>query len=63
MTFGTERKAIIHWDSGLKLMKWRIAENKGLFFRKIMKRDESNIMRTTRLDYQTSWSTLSAKAR
>ena len=38
-------KAIIHWDSGLKLMKWRIAEKKLLFFRKIMMRDESNITR------------------
>ena len=30
---------------GLKLMKWRIAEKKMLFFRKIMMRDESNITR------------------
>ena len=29
-------KAIVHWDSGMKLMKWRIAEKKLLFFRKIM---------------------------
>ena len=38
-------KAIIHWDSGLKLMKWRIAEMKLLFFRKIMLKDDSNITR------------------
>ena len=38
-------KAILHWDSGLKLMKWRIAEKKLLFFRKIMLKEDSNITR------------------
>ena len=38
-------KAIIHWDSRLKLMKWRIAERKLLFLRKIMLKDDSNITR------------------
>ena len=35
-------KAILHWDSGIKLMKWRIAEKKLLFFSKIMLKEESN---------------------
>ena len=38
-------KAIIYWDSGQKLIKWRIAKKKLLFFGKIMLRDESNITR------------------
>ena len=38
-------KAIIHWDSGLKVMKSRITKRKLLFFRKIMLKDESNITR------------------
>ena len=36
---------IIHWDSGLQLMKCRIVEKKLLFLRKTMERDESNITR------------------
>ena len=36
-------KAILHWDSGMKLMKWRIAEKKLLFVRKIMLKEDSNI--------------------
>ena len=38
-------KAIIHWDSGRKLMKWRIAEKKLLFVRKLMMKDVTNIAR------------------
>ena len=38
-------KAILHWDSGMTLMKWRIAEKKLLFFRKIMLKEERNITR------------------
>ena len=38
-------KAILHWDSGMKLMKWRIAEKKLLFYRKIMLKEERNITR------------------
>ena len=38
-------KAILHWDSGMKLMKWKIAKKKLLFFRKIMLKEESNITR------------------
>ena len=36
-------KAIIHWDSRLQLMTWRIVENKLLFLRKTMMRDENNV--------------------
>ena len=43
-------KAILHWDSGMKLMKWRIAEKKLLFFMKIMLKEESNITRKALLN-------------
>ena len=43
-------KAIIHWDSGLQLMKWRIAEEKLLFLRKIMLLEERNITRRALLN-------------
>ena len=43
-------KAILHWDSGMKLMKWRIAEKKLLFVRKIMMKEESNIARKALLN-------------
>ena len=36
-------KAILHWDTDMKLMKWRIAERKLKFASKIMKRENSNI--------------------
>ena len=38
-------KAILHWNSGMKVIKWRIAEMKLHFFRKIMLKEESNITR------------------
>ena len=36
-------KAILHWDSGLKMMKWQIADQYLLFLRKTKKREDSNI--------------------
>ena len=36
-------KAILHWDGGMELMKWRIALKKMLFVRKTMLRDDDNI--------------------
>ena len=36
-------KAILHWDSGLKLMRWRIAEKKLRFLGKLMAKEEYNI--------------------
>ena len=36
-------KAILHWDTDMKLMKWRIAERKLKFASKIMIRENSNI--------------------
>ena len=36
-------KAILHWDSGMELMKWRIAKQKLLFLRKLMDKEDSNI--------------------
>ena len=43
-------KAILHWDSGLKMMKWQIAEKKLLFLRKTMEREDSNITRKALLN-------------
>ena len=39
----TTPKAIVHWDTGMKLMKWRISERKLKFVSKIMTRENSNI--------------------
>ena len=39
----TTPKAILHWDTKMKLMKWRIAERKLKFVNKIMAREDSNI--------------------
>ena len=36
-------KAIIHWDSGLPSMKWRIAQKKLIFLKKLMAKDDKNI--------------------
>ena len=36
-------KAILHWDSGLKLMRWRIAEKKLRFLGKLMAKEDFNI--------------------
>jgi hypothetical protein len=36
-------KAILHWDGGMELMKWRIAKQKLFFLRKLMLKDDSNI--------------------
>jgi hypothetical protein len=36
-------KAILHWDGGMELMKWRIAKQKLLFLRKLMEKEDSNI--------------------
>ena len=36
-------KAILHWDSGLKLMRWRIAEKKLRFLMKLMDKEGLNI--------------------
>ena len=38
-------KAILHWDSGLRLMRWRIAERKLRFLGKLIEKDENNIAR------------------
>ena len=38
-------KAILHWDGGMQGIKWRIAERKLLFLRKLMKKDDTNICR------------------
>ena len=39
-----------YWDSGMKLMKWRIAEKKLLFVRKIMMKENTNIARKALLN-------------
>ena len=36
-------KAILHWDAGMEMMKWRIAKRKMLFLRKLMLKDDSSI--------------------
>ena len=36
-------KAIIHWDSGFQSMKWRIAQKKLIFLRKLMTKNDTNI--------------------
>ena len=36
-------KAILHWDCGMEMMKWRIAKRKLLFLRKTMKKENSNL--------------------
>ena len=43
-------KVIIHWDSALQMMKWRIAEKELLFLRMDMMRDERNITRRALLN-------------
>ena len=35
-------KAILHWDSGMEMMKWRIARRKLLFLKKVMAKEDSN---------------------
>ena len=36
-------KAILHWDSGMEMMKWRIVKQKLLFLRKLMYKEDNNI--------------------
>ena len=36
-------KAILHWDSAMEMMRWRIARQKLLFLRKIMYKENSNL--------------------
>ena len=36
-------KALLHWDSGMEMMRWRIAKQKLLFVRKLMLKKDSNI--------------------
>ena len=36
-------KAILHWDSGREMMKWRIAKRKLLFLKKVMAKENSNL--------------------
>ena len=36
-------KAILHWDCGMEMMKWRIAKRKLLFLRKMMFKENSNL--------------------
>ena len=36
-------KAILHWDCGMEMMKWRIARQKLLFLRKIRNKENSNL--------------------
>lgn len=35
-------KAILHWDSRMEMMKWRIAKRKLLFLKKVMAKEDSN---------------------
>ena len=43
-------KAILHWDTGLKPMKWRIAERKMLFLTRIMAKNHNNIAKKVLLE-------------
>ena len=43
-------KAILHWDSGMEMMKWRIARRKLLFLKKIMTKEDSNICKRSILN-------------
>ena len=43
-------KAILHWDTGLKPMKWRIVERKMLFLAKIMAKNHNNIAKKVLLE-------------
>ena len=36
-------KAILHWDSGMEMMKWRIAKKKLLFLKKVMAKENNNL--------------------
>ena len=36
-------KAILHWDGGMEMMKWRIEKQKLLFLGKLMFKEDSNI--------------------
>ena len=47
---GSTPKAILHWDSGLKLMRWRIAEKKLRFLMKIMDKEGLNIAKVAVLN-------------
>ena len=43
-------KAILHWDGGMELMKWRIALKKMQFVRKTMLREDDNICKKALLN-------------
>ena len=43
-------KAILHWDSGLKLMRWRIAEKKLRFLMKLMDKEGLDIAKVAVLN-------------
>ena len=46
----TPKAILIHWDSVLKMMKWRIAEKRLLFLWKTMEGEDSNITRKALLN-------------
>ena len=43
-------KALLHWDSGMEMMKWRIAKRKLLFLKKIMAKEDSNLCKRSLLN-------------
>jgi len=43
-------KAILHWDSGMEMMKWRIAKRKLLFLKKMMTKENSNLCKRSILN-------------
>ena len=42
--------AILHWDSGMEMMKWRIAKRKLQFLKKIMAKEDSNLCKRSLLN-------------
>ena len=38
-------KALLHWDGGMEMMKWRIAKSKLMFIRKLILKEDDNICR------------------
>ena len=43
-------KAILHWDGGMEMMKWRIAKKKLMFMKKMMLADSKNICKKALLN-------------
>ena len=43
-------KAILYWDSGMEMMKWRIAKRKLQFLKKIMAKEDSNLCKRSILN-------------